>query len=425
MPPFSRRLASCWLLFFASLVVCPGAAAATPRNELLRLVPPDVGFCLVIEDLRGRSAAFFASDFARHFRESPLARALAQDPEVRKLLAFDQVLQKQLGISAARLRDDILGDAVVVAYRPGPPGKPEQEQGLFLVRARDARLLAELVQRLDQVQKESGELKEVEIRTYQGRTYHRRVERKGETYYYRSGPLLALSPQEAMLRQALACDLTAPADEEPPIACQLRRLGADRQLVAVWINPRAFTAEIEGKAGRAGAAEAAALNNFLTYWKALEGIALSAGAPQDFELRLSLRARTEELPAPARRLLAAAAQPASLWARFPDDALLAAAGRLDAEALLGVLDGFLTPATRRALYDSLDRTLGAALGRAGIKELLPHIGPEWGLCVTAPPAGSNWFPHAVLALQVRPGNPTDPVDQALLSALHSCAMLAV
>jgi hypothetical protein len=141
-------------------------------------------------------------------------------------------------------------------------------------------------------------------------------------------------------------------------------------------------------------------------------------------LTLSLWARTEALPEAARRLLTEAARPSALWDRFPDDAMLAVAGRADFRALLDVLGEFLTAEAREALHEALERNLGAPSGKDFLKEVLPAVGPDWGLCVTAPPSSEKgWFPRAVFAVGVRP----EPAgaDQALLSAVNLYAQLAV
>ena len=46
------------------------------------------------------------------------------------------------------------GDVVVFAYRPGPPGQPEREQGLALLRARDDALLARLIERINEFERD-------------------------------------------------------------------------------------------------------------------------------------------------------------------------------------------------------------------------------------------------------------------------------
>jgi hypothetical protein len=60
------------------------------------------------------------------------------------------------------------------------------------------------------------------------------------------------------------------------------------------------------------------------------------------------------------------------------------------------------------------------------REVLPYLGPDWGLWVTAPSApDKEWFPQVTLALRVRPGGNGVPVDRALVNALSSFALLAV
>jgi len=57
--------------------------------------------------------------------------------------------------------------------------------------------------------------------------------------------------------------------------------------------------------------------------------------------------------------------------------------------------------------------------------VLPFVGPEWGVCVTAPPAEAAWFPQVVAAVRVRPGDKAPPVDQALFAAVHALGQMAV
>ncbi len=186
-----------------ALLTLTTSASAAPRDELLRLVPDDAGFCLVVQNLREHNAALLSSPFVKQFQDSPLGKALANAPEMQKLQSAEKLLHKGLGIEATQLRDDILGDALVLAYRPGPPGKPEQEHGLILVHARDAKLLAQVVERLNQFQKESGELKEVQVREHAGQKYYQRVERNKSSFYYLRDSMLAFTGQEDMLRKVI------------------------------------------------------------------------------------------------------------------------------------------------------------------------------------------------------------------------------
>jgi len=180
-------------IVLAGLCAAP-ALAATPRDELLRLVPDDVGVCLIVQDLRGHTAAIEASPFAQQVRTSFVGKLLVVAPETKKLQEASKVLKEQFGTDWAQLRDDILGDAVVMTYTPGPPGEPDKEQGLFMVRARDAALLQKLIDKLNDAQKKSGDLKSLDEAMHNGVKYFKRVEKNQPAHWYLvRGPVLAYS----------------------------------------------------------------------------------------------------------------------------------------------------------------------------------------------------------------------------------------
>src|SRR5215475_9851625 len=109
------------------LLLAASPLRAAPRERLLQYVPEHVGFCLVLHDLRGHSDALLDSPLVEQFRESPVGKRLAAAAEIEQLARVEKELKDLLGLDWKQLRDEILGDAVVFAYRPGPPGKPEQE----------------------------------------------------------------------------------------------------------------------------------------------------------------------------------------------------------------------------------------------------------------------------------------------------------
>jgi hypothetical protein len=413
---------------FALFLSGVSPAAAAPRDELLRLVPEDVGFCLVVQDLRGHLERLQASPFLDSFRKSPLGKELHTAEETRKLLTLAESLQKQLDLDFERLRDEVFGDAVVLADHPGTANKAADKYDLLLIRARDPQLLADLIAKLNHYQEKQGELKKVEEREYRGQKYFRREEARQDMYYLLKGPVLVLASQEAGLKRAVDRDLKVTAEEEPPVARQLRLHGADKALLALWINPRAYDADLRTRLAQAKEPEATVLKTFAGYWKALESIALTAGWRKEFEGTLSVRGDVKRLPEAARRYLAAASLPSDLNGRFPDGALFAATGRVDLGALVEVIGDFLSPDDREALARNLQRTLGASLGSKDLAgEVLPALGPDWGVCVAAPPRGDKgWFPHVILAVRAGPGpKRAAPVDEAILLALHSYALLAV
>ena len=189
MLAFARPRLTCGTLLLAALLIAP-VHAATPRDELLRFVPPDVGFCVVIQNLRDNGKALASSPFADQFRKSVFGRKLEEAKEVQQLLGAEKELKKILGIGWDELRDDILGDAVVFAYRPGKKGA---EQDLMLIRARNAKTLADLVERFNKAQLEAGDLKELKEFKHKNFIYFGRVEKKATTYYHLRGPVLVFS----------------------------------------------------------------------------------------------------------------------------------------------------------------------------------------------------------------------------------------
>lgn len=407
------------------LVLAGPIFGGAARDELLRLVPEDVGFCLVIQDLRGHSEAFLGSAFASEFRQSPLGQALQATPEAHKLLEVRSNLQSALGIDWSHLRDDILGDAVVLAYRPGPAGQPEQDEGILLIRARDAQRLARFVEHLNAVQRQSGELLELQTRKYHGVTYTGRVGAKETNYYYLQGPVLAFGPKEGLLHQVIDRERGPAVAEEPLITRQLRRLNAADGLAALWINPRVFEQEIERQAAQANGAEAVVRKAVVAYWKALDGIVLALVLGRtDVEVNLGFLARGEQLPLPGRRLFRDEGKPSELWGRFPAHSFLTIAGRFETGSAHDFLQDFLTADARKALQDLIDHGVGAAFGKDTMQNVLSRLGPDWGFCVTAPPQGPEWFPHALWALRVQSSKEV-AADRTLLDALNMVALFAV
>ncbi len=138
--PFSqtggRRTASSrWLgAILLGLLAVTAVRAASPRDELLRFVPEQTAFCVIFQDLRTHWHAVNDSPFAAEFRRS-LGQSLQTTEELDKLKKLEKDLEKQFGLDWGQVRDDIFGEAMVFAFRAGPPGQPREDRGLFLLRA--------------------------------------------------------------------------------------------------------------------------------------------------------------------------------------------------------------------------------------------------------------------------------------------------
>lgn len=418
-------------LSLLAVFVWSGPVAAQPagtHEEVLRLVPPDFGLCVVAWNLPAKLEQCQRAPWFGQLKQSPVAKDLLASPEFGQLLKLHEELPRILGVEWPRLRDDLFGDVIIFAHRTGPVGRPEEEQGLLLLRARQADLLSQVIDRLNQVQKKAGELTELTEVTYQGVRYFRRLEeaKKGnspkKSFYWLNGSLLAFANKEDTIRRIIDRHQSISGETSLP-GKHLRQAAIERALAAMWVNPRAVDADLQHKAKTSNEVEAAGVRAFLRYWQALDGMVLSLVAGETVDVQLTLLGRSRDLPAAAQRVLREGMSPSDLWQRFPTPAMVRLAGRVDALALTEVVGEFAPPLVRQKAADAFQRALGAAFGLDPFKDILPQLGPDWGLCIA--PAQGKDFPHALLALAVRPGNPDAPVDQTIVKAIHFFAGIAL
>ncbi len=403
------------------------AGAPTGREQLLRLVPADAGFCVVVSDLRGQWKKLQEAPWVKAFKDSSLGATLVRAPEFQRLVRLESDLKKHLQVDAAQLRDEIFGDALVFTYHPAPPGRPQDEEGLLLLWARNPTLLARVIDRFNQAPNDGGDLLKLSRLKFQGKTYFRRVERHKTQFYFLQGNLLALSSQEKRIRAVIEAAGQNNV-KEPPLAKHLHRGGADRALAAMWINPRAFDADLKAKAQKQGGGradpQAQVVKAFLQYWQAIDGIVLAASLAEEPEFRLSIQARTADLPDYLRALLSKEYQRSELWERFPNKAMVRLAGKIDFTALVELLRALTPMPARQALGTALKKNLAASLGLDPVKDFLPRLGPDWGMCIAAA-AGPDVFPHVIVALAVQPGPKPVAAESALFKAAQFFIHLAV
>src|SRR5262249_8922969 len=227
---------------------------------------------------------FLDSPFIQQFQKSPMGALLNADRDWRKINAGREQVEALLGMDWTKLRDDVLGDAVVFAYRPQKPDKPRDEQALFLLRARYPQERAKLIERVNALQKVGGEIKAVEVREHNGQSYFQRVDAKAAPFYALLGPLLIVASDEGFLRETLA-RRTQDARPSSAVSQRLQQMLGSQQYVAqLWLNPRAFDAAVAAKASEGGDEHRAVLKNVENYWKALEGIAVGVGLQDDATL---------------------------------------------------------------------------------------------------------------------------------------------
>jgi hypothetical protein len=416
---------SLFLVIAASLIATQAASAA-PSDELLRLVPDDMSFCAVLRNGRDRAQ----SDNLRALMNMPLVRVRLESPEIKKLREFQQTMLKELEITPAQLRDDLLGDAAVFAYRAGPADQPGKEQAMFQVWARDQALLARVVNRLNQMQIKSGELKEVRAAEYKGQSYVQRV--KGDAHgdggcYFIRDNLIVFATRNALLQSAIDQGRQAPDPRQAPYwARMLDDLGLRKTTFAALVNPRSFDGALKALETAALGADRGVLAEFQRYWRAIDGVGLYADAANDLEIGVAVQARTDDLPKTARQFFGELGKPSALWQAIPDDALFALAARTDFAALGEVFSGFCDEAKRQEIQRAFRGGVQPFLAdESNIGGQIKGLGPDWGAWAVRPNAkDKTWVPQAMLAVKLQPTAEGAAVEKTVQNAVQFLTTIA-
>jgi hypothetical protein len=413
--------------FLAFLIATiPAVASAAPRDDLLRVVPNDYTFCVVAQNLRDQGKTG-GGPFLQRLSEAPLFKLLQQTPEAQKVQQVLDSIFKELDVTPEQLRDDILGDAVVFAYRKGPPGQPEKEDGLILLHARDDKLLARLVDRINEIQTKSGELKAVEQLDGKAGRYMKRVkavENERPDYYALRGNRLMFCNSEALLTTTLAA-LDANAKGEPPLVARMKRLAVENAPVVCLINPRSFDPDLGDMAKSGKGSEKSFLREFSKYWHLVDGLALSLNLNPSIEIGLSINVRNTELPKAAATFFAEAGKRSPLWDRVPENAMIAAVGRIDPESFATMFAPFLADDDRARIIEAIADATRPFLETEDFSPLLRGIGPDIGFWITPPdPAEKTWCPQGVLAVKIADNPEGKQAEEAALRGLDFVARLA-
>jgi len=405
-----KSIASSVLLLL--LLLAPSAAAQTPRQDLVSLLPDDFAICVVMNDLRGNSARWEQAAWYKSLWQSALGKSLHDTPEMKQLLQWQADLKRHFNLDWPTLRDDILGDAVLFAYSPGSKTKPHEEHGLFLLHARKPDRLVQFIDRFNEAQLRSKELKALSTLEYKGTKYHHRAEPKKDNYYVIVGNVLAFTDNEAVLhayldRRTLVAAKTSIWTE------RFDKAGADKAFATICINP----SKLEPDFG-------AAKNDVLpSYWRALESLFVTLTMDAEAEVRVTVRANADQLPKWARSTFTKNSPASTLWQHFPERSLLTIASRTDFSGAAETLELLMPEKDRAKMREDWQRSVGAIINLDPFKDILPNLGPDWGVCVLAAKKEQH-LPIAVFALAVKPGDKGQKVDENLYKMVHMFAGFA-
>jgi hypothetical protein len=378
---------------FAVVLLGTATLVAGPREDVVRLLPTDAHVCVLVQQLRTQTQP---GPMTQELLASAPLRAVVGGPEWAKLRQIVEQVGTSLQISPRELIDDLFGDALGFAHWTDATG---QDDGLIVTYARNPQLAATVVERLNQVQKSTGELKgTAEQQRGAWRVVTRTKRGGGQEFFAFHGHLVAFSTRLAVLDR-----LATPANTHLAL---LEQLGVSGRPVVAWVNPRVYDAELQTKRARAKGDEAVFLNQFSKYWSAFAGVAVFLDWTTSVEMGVAVQMNSAALPASAQTLFAAGNVPSALWGSMPANTLSAVGGRIDGGALVETVAGFLPPATTEQIWQALSPSVAPAFGgterfAAGLRGL----GPDWALWSTPPGADEAWWPRTTLAVRVGQAGP--------------------
>jgi hypothetical protein len=400
---------------------------------LFQLVPPDAAATLAIEDLRGHAREFLGSPVADGFRQLPAFRAWLASDQFRRFEKARGRIEDVVGEKMATIRDDLLGDAVVLTLRIPPNGRPDEARGLLLTRVRNRALLERLIRGINDAQSRSGELVRLTRSDREGVAYWTRefrpaLKRPSEYVTVLDDNTFAWSNAEDLLQGVIdrRAGKARSLGGEPKFQRVRGRLPAP-SAVSLFVEP-AYLQQLLAASARpprpGGDRAPAMLGRYL-------------GAMEYFGAALQwhdgILVHTEETVVPGkldpwlRRWAARKGEPIGLdLRRVPASALAIASVRIDFNALLDAVRDLVPEPQQPRLKNLILALDGVLLGHDLQAEVLPQLGPGV-LAYMEAPAAEDDSPAAqptrvaVISLGNATGV-TDAVENALRTLLAFYAL---
>jgi hypothetical protein len=383
--------------------MAPLVRAEGPAEPLLRLVPTEAAVTVVVEDLSGHARVLWGSPLAEGLARLPAVKAWRAADGFRKFEQARGQLESALGARLVTIRDQILGEAVVLALRQGPDDPPEAARGLLLLRYRDQDLLDRVIGFINQSETQEGRQLDDVTRTHQGVTYHVRSFRAGvkPTEYYLVSPkdrVFAWSNAEDLIqgvidRQAGSGGLGAEARFR-----KVRAALPPGAIASLFIDPRFLEQRIAAET-RPKEPNEERLHDLLRRALAATDYAGAAVEWRDgLILHLHAALNPSRLADSGKRWAARPGGPAPLLRRVPPSALALAAGPIDSTALFDTLMRLVPEADRPRVENIQTALRGLFLGRDPRTEILPHVGPDALVFIDAPESPAAGHLPVVLVL---------------------------
>jgi hypothetical protein len=407
--------------FAVMLSAIAAPVSAAPRDEALRHAPDNFALVVVVQNLRDHAKNLRESPFAAWFPNSALAKQLPAIDVLKDFADNANPIFELLGTTPKEVFDDVIGDAVIFAYTPAPANQPNGERSVIVLRPRKPETLSKVIDRLNEAQTKSGEVKAVVERKHANAIYYERQKPENAShFYYLHDGVVVFTESEAEIQAAIDRAKAQPKDKPSALATRLQKLGVTDAAVAVLVNPRPLDGEFAAKLKDAKPDEQKVLAKFAEVWKATDNAALYLTLNNTAEIGVSLTFAPDKLPAYAKPWLVGERTASALWSRVPDNAILAVAGRTRTADILELLTALTPKDAKHGVRETLEHTLGPIVGKDKLPRVLDSLGPDWAIWMTPPAKETkDELPAVVAAVKVQAEDPkTGDTAKTLLQTLE-------
>src|SRR5262249_41226558 len=118
-------------LFLLVLAGSP-VAAASPRDELLRVAPPDAALLILVQNARDHAQNLTQSPFAQWFPQSAIGKRFFGGVDLKHAQDAAAPIFAALGVKPEELLADVFGDAAAFSFTPASADDPKSERAVFL-----------------------------------------------------------------------------------------------------------------------------------------------------------------------------------------------------------------------------------------------------------------------------------------------------
>ncbi|MDR3636780.1 MAG: hypothetical protein P4L84_23450 [Isosphaeraceae bacterium] len=391
-----RRLFFLTLTLFLIARVQPAGIARGDEvaDALLRLVPPDAGMTLLVENLQENARRFFESTISNELGALPTVRAWRASERGQGLQLAKRQIEKVIGEKIATLRDELLGDAFALVLHLNPDEMPDQAHGLLLARVRNKALLDRVIQEFNSAQIRKGEIARVVPKSWRGVGYFARVHQdptRPTEFYATLDQTFAWSNSEKVLqgvleRHADAAPGLAQSDRFRRVRDKLPRNAALSLFVDAGFVRRSLAAAPQQKRS---ANEERVVAIFERYLGALEYAGAAVEWNDGIALQIEESLRADRLDPWIRAWADCGTKTNPDMLRVPSTALAVGNLYVDFPAFLQAVESVIPEEGRTKYGNLLEAMKGVLLGRDLRKEILPYLGPGVLAYLEAPQKGDS------------------------------------